>query len=81
MGGAAFAKIEMECLKIENLIIVAKQEIQLLEVEEKVVERQLEAMKKMGSNSFWPKPILHPSVEENFDRLIYIQIKPCKFCA
>ncbi len=34
----------------------------------------------MGGNSFWPKPILHPSVEENFDKLIYIQIKPCGFC-
>jgi hypothetical protein len=29
----------MECLKIENLIVAIKQEIQLLEVEEKVVER------------------------------------------
>jgi hypothetical protein len=56
-----------------------KQKIQLLEVEEKVVERQLEAMRKMEGNSFWPKPILHPSVEENFDRLVYIQIKPCGF--
>jgi hypothetical protein len=32
-----------------------------------------------GGNSFWPKPILHPSVEENFDRLVYIQIKPFGF--
>ncbi len=71
----------MECLKIENLIIAAKQEIQLLEVEEKAIDRQFEAMKKMGHNSFWPKPILHPNVEENSDRLIYIQIKPCEFCA
>ncbi len=46
--------------------------IQLPKVEEKVVERQLEAMRKMGGNPFWPKPILHPSVEENFDRLICI---------
>jgi hypothetical protein len=44
----------------------------LPKVEEKVVERQLEAMRKMGGNPFWPKPILHPSVEENFDRLICI---------
>jgi hypothetical protein len=72
MGEPAFTKIEMECLKIENFIVVAKYEIQLLEVEEKVVERQLEAMRKMGGNSFWRKPILHPSVEENFDRLVYI---------
>jgi hypothetical protein len=27
MGGTTFVKIEMECLKIENLIIAAKQEI------------------------------------------------------
>ncbi len=39
MGETAFAKIEMECLKIENLIIVTKEEIQLLEIKEKVVER------------------------------------------
>jgi hypothetical protein len=43
-----------------------------LEVEEKVVERELEAMRKMAGNSFWPKPILDPSVEEIFDRLVYI---------
>jgi hypothetical protein len=78
MGEVAFAKIEMECLKIENFIVATKQEIQLLEVEEKVVEKQHEATKKMGGNSFWPKPILHPSV--NFDRLGYIQIKPSGIC-
>jgi hypothetical protein len=39
MGEVTFAKIEMECLKIENLIDATKQEIQLLEVEEKVVQR------------------------------------------
>ncbi len=38
MGEVTFAKIEMECLNIENLIDATKQEIQLLEVEEKVVE-------------------------------------------
>jgi hypothetical protein len=72
MGEVAFAKIGMECLKIENLLVVAKQEIQLLEVEKKVIERKFEAMKKMGGNSFWSKPILHPSVEENSNRLGYI---------
>jgi hypothetical protein len=39
MGEVAFAKNEMECQKIENLIDAAKQEVKLLEVEEKVVER------------------------------------------
>ncbi len=39
MVEVAFAKIEMECMKIENLIVVAKQEIQMLEVKEKAIER------------------------------------------
>jgi hypothetical protein len=39
MGEATFPKIEMECLKIENLIVATKQEIHLVEVEENVVER------------------------------------------
>jgi hypothetical protein len=35
MVEVTFAKTKMECMKIENLIIVAKQEIQMLEVKEK----------------------------------------------
>lgn len=72
IGEVTFVEIEMECLKIGNLIATTNQEIQLLEVEEKIVENQIEAMKKNGDNSFWPKPILHPSLEDNYDRLGYI---------
>jgi hypothetical protein len=43
-----------------------------LEVEKKVVERELEAMQKKGVKSFWPKPILHPSLEDNYDMVRYI---------
>jgi hypothetical protein len=39
MVEVTFAKIEMECMKIENFIVVAKQEIQMLEVKEKTIER------------------------------------------
>jgi hypothetical protein len=39
MVEVAFVKIKMECMKIENLIVVAKQEIQMLEVKEKTIER------------------------------------------
>jgi hypothetical protein len=66
---------------MEGVITMAKQEIETLELEEKLVKRQLKAMKNVGGISFWPKPILHPNFQMNFDSTTYIPIKPYKFCA
>jgi hypothetical protein len=60
LGEITFVENEMDYLRMEGVIAMAKQEIETLELEEKVIKRQLEAMKNVGGISFWPKPILHP---------------------
>jgi cell division protein FtsB len=60
LGEIAFVENAIDYLRMEGVIAMAKQEIETLELEEKAIKRQLEAMKNVGGISLWPKPILHP---------------------
>jgi hypothetical protein len=59
-------------LKLEEAIVEAKREIIVSKEEEKSIHKQLESMKKMSGLSFWPKPIVHPSVHETSENRMYI---------
>jgi len=47
LGEVVFIEIEMDFLRMEGVITMVKQEIERLELEEKVVKKQLEAMKNV----------------------------------
>jgi hypothetical protein len=59
LGGALLVDIELNSLRLDDAIVEVKQEILVLEDEEKTIQGQLESMKKMNGNCFWPKPIIH----------------------
>jgi hypothetical protein len=67
-------------LKLQGLIRDAKRELGLLEVEEKVVQRQLDSMQNVGGASFLPKPILGPTPQSASDWIGSITIRRCGFC-
>ncbi len=71
VGEALVAYKKVDFLKIENVIVDAKHEIIVLE-EEKSIHKKLESMKKVSGLSFWPKPIVHPSVHETSENPMYI---------
>jgi hypothetical protein len=77
-GEATFVDIEVDYLKMEDVIVDGKHEILVLQVEKKTVCRQLEDMKNKSGTSFWPKPIVHPML--NNKSKTYILVKPCGFC-
>jgi hypothetical protein len=72
VGEALVAYNKVDFLKIENVIVDAKHEIIVLEEEEKSIHKKLESMKKVSGLSFWPKPIVHPSVHETSENPMYI---------
>jgi len=55
-----FVNIEVDCLKMEDVIIDVKHEVLVLQVEKKVVCKQLEDMENKSATSLWPKPIVIP---------------------
>ncbi len=63
---------------MEDVIAYAKCEVLMLQVEEKIVCKQLEDMKNKSDTSFQPKPIVHPMLNNKFET--YILVKPCGFC-
>lgn len=76
---ASFFDTKVNCLKMEDILVKANQEIMMLRIERKIVFKQLEDMKIIvGGKSFWPKPIIHPFT--NSDDLTYIATKPYGFC-
>ncbi len=80
LGETLLTNIQLDSLRLDDAIDKVKQEILVLKVEEKVILRQLERMKKMSHNSFWPKPIIHPNAHVNYDNPTFLVIKPCGFC-
>jgi hypothetical protein len=80
LGGALLADIELDSLRLDDAIIEVKQEILVLEDEEKAIQGQLESMKKRNGNCFWPKPIIHLNAHVNFDSPTFLVIKCCGFC-
>jgi hypothetical protein len=77
-GEVTFVNIEVDCLKMEDAIIDVKCEVLVLQVEQKVVCKQLEDMKNKSVISLWPKPIVHPIL--NNKSKTYILVKHCEFC-
>jgi hypothetical protein len=80
LGDALLANTKLNSFRLDDAIVEVKQEILVLENEEKTIRRQLENMKKMNGNSFWPKPIIHPNAHVNFDSPTFLVIKRCGFC-
>jgi hypothetical protein len=79
VGEALVANTKVDFMKLEEVITKARCEVFVLEDEAKVIQRQLENMKKMSGNSFWLKPIIHPNGQGGNDNLMYIVEKPCGF--
>ncbi len=71
--------IEVDYLKMEDVIANVKHEVLVLQVKEKSINRELEDMKnKSAGTFFWPKSIIHPMLNNKFET--YILVKPCGFC-
>jgi hypothetical protein len=77
-GEVTFVDTKVDYLKMEDVIANAKREVLMLQVEEKTIYRQLEEMKYKSGTSFWPKPIVHPMLNNKFET--YILVNPCGFC-
>jgi hypothetical protein len=73
-----FVNIKVGCLKVEDVITNVKCEVLVLEIEKKELCKQLEDMKNKSATSLWPKPIVHPMLNNKFET--YILVKPCGFC-
>ncbi len=58
---------KVDYLKIEDVIADAKHEVLVLQVEKKTIYRQLEEMKNKSGTTFWPKPIIHPMLNNKFE--------------
>ncbi len=76
-GEVTFVDTKVDYLKME-VIVDAKHEVLLLQVEEKIIYWQLEEMKNKSGTSFWPKSIVHPMLNNKFE--MYILDNPCGFC-
>lgn len=79
--------IEMDCLatftdiELEEIITDVNRKVVSLQVKEKkTMSKQLEDMKNKCGTSFWPKPIVHLSLNGKFDSPTDILVKPCGFC-
>jgi hypothetical protein len=77
-GEATFVDTKVDYLKMEDVIADAKREVLVLQVEEKTIYRQLEEMKNKNGTAFWPKPIIHPRLNNKFE--MYILDNACRFC-
>jgi hypothetical protein len=73
-----FVDIEVDYLKMEDVIANVKHEVFVLQVEEKTICRQMEDMKNKSGTSLWSKPVVHPTLNNKFET--YILVKPCGFC-
>ncbi len=73
-----FVDTKVDYLKMEDAIVDAKHEVLVLQVEEKIICRQLEEMKNKSGTSFWAKPIVHPMLNNKFET--YILVNLCGFC-
>jgi hypothetical protein len=80
VGEALVANTKVDFMMLEEVVIEARRGFLVLEHEAKVIQRQLQNMKKMSGNSFWPKPIIHPNGQRGNDNLMCIVEKPCGFC-
>jgi hypothetical protein len=76
-GEATFVDTKVDYLKMEDVIVDVKHEVLVFQVEEKAIYRQLEKMKNKSGTSFWPKPIVHPMLNNKFEK--YILVNPCGF--
>jgi hypothetical protein len=59
-GEVTFVNIKVDCLKMEDVIIDVKLEVLVLQVEEKVVCKQLEDMEKKMLHFYGPNPLFIP---------------------
>jgi hypothetical protein len=77
-GEATFVNIKVDHLKMEDVITNVKHEVLVLQVEEKTIYNQLEDMKNKSGTFLWPKPIVHPMLNNKSET--YILVKPFEFC-
>ncbi len=64
VGEALVANTKVDFMMLEEVVTKARRGFLVLEDEAKVIQRQLQNMKKMSGNSFGPKPIITPMGKE-----------------
>ena len=79
-GEILYKEFQVQSAKLNDVVDEAREELGKLDTEVTTVGRQTEDIKSIGGITFFPKPILHPTLSDILDSDSYLYVRPCGWC-